>query len=322
MHRGDRAKLGEVVGIDHVKPHQGCVDCPYNHRCGIVVEKGEWTLTLRMLSPGNLLSAHVIVAARAVHTSHHVLSHIGPDAAHAYSVMLEMEVGKPPYRPDRTAMPATPQMFNLFEHRTCLRCGQWCADDTSFLLVNPLYHSPKAVCNRCLEPTPPGRCVVCFVSSKSDPKGVRSYTSEALLQHAREVQCASCTGCGRSMCIDCMADQLPFCLMYGVLPQIQRCVPKFTCGHCDRPHDLTLQPLTALEEAHSFLNQTGLGYDSELDDSDSDSDSDVELIVTLIRFLPESVDVEDQTLSFQTATGDVSMTRAKFQRLLRTAELV
>jgi hypothetical protein len=306
-HRGSSAQLGDFVGIDEMPPHRGCVDCHYNRRYGIVVRIGASSLTLRMLSRGDFPSAHVIVPKCAVYTSRHGLFQLDPDTA-AYSTMLELEVGRAPYGPARTA-----------EHcsRTCLRCLKPC-DDTSFLLVHPLYHSTKAVCKRCLETTRPGRCVVCFDPSKPDPKGL--HTPEALLQHAREVQCASCTGCGRCICTKCMAQHLPFCLKYGVLPQIRRCVPKFTCGHCDHIRDLTLPPLTlqqqALEDARSFLD-LGLGYDSGLDDCDSDSDSESDV---LIRF--EEFDPEEETLLFKTATGDVSLTRAKFQRLLRTAELV
>ena len=303
-YRGGSAKLGDVVGIDRIDPHRGCVDCPYSARHGVVVEIGESSLTLRMLFQGDLPSAHIIVPKCAVYTPSHGL------------FQLELEESES----ERALSPHTRDQVQMLEleaaleshHRRCLRCpASLCDDDdASFLLLHPLYNSGKAVCGPCLELTPRGRCVVCFVPSKPDEN---ADTSEALLQHAY------CTGCGISICMDCMACQLPFCLKYGVLPQIQRSVPKFTCGRCDSPRDLTIPPLTreqqALQDARNKLADSGFGSDSGSESDDSDSD------LELTRFV--DLDPDEMTLLFKTATcGKVWITRAKLKRLSRTSGLV
>ena len=358
---GNSADVGDVVGIDHISPHRGCINCPYSHRHGLVVAiDQDGLITVRMLSQGNLPSPHIIVPPSAVSTLCHELA--TPIPAY-YSAALAKEVGAPA----RTLIPTTPQRFKGYkynvaawssalvnfngtwmpaavalctstgqaaflaywragrsysgphtqdevridpEHGTwllCLRCNVPCDDATSFRLHSPLYHSRKAVCAACLQSAPSGfdKCVVCLVQCKpaDTPK-------EALLNHA------SCTGCGTSFCFECMAAHLPFAhIPLGMaLFRTSQYVPELTCGHCDRPHAVIPQ---ALRDARACLSLCGCVSDPDDSESNFDPDPDPDsdpVLTSLTDYNPE-----DDTLSFQTATGDhMCMSRAEFGHISRT----
>ena len=358
-HCGNSAELGDVVGIDHMPPHRSCAACPYSHRHGLVVAiDQDGLITVRMLSQRNLTSPHITVPPSAVITASHELATPIPAYTAALAKEVGVPARTPiPTTPQlfegcsykvadwtsglvnfngiwREAAVARcnstrPAAFVAYwragwshsgphsqdevridsEHERwllCLRCKVPCDDATSFRLHSPLYHSRKAVCAACLQgaPSGSGQCVACLV--QCTPAGTPE--EEAPLNHA------SCTGCGVSVCFECMAAHLPFAhLPFGLgLRRTAEHVPEFTCGHCDRPHTVIPQ---ALRDARACLSLCGCVSDSAGSDSESNFDPDSDPVLTRLT----DYDPDDDTLSFQTATGeDVCMSRAEFSHISRT----
>jgi len=108
------------VGIEAPKIHVGCMctgPCireQYHHKYAIAVSALGGEVVVRMLSKGNLPSAHIKVACSEVHTMKDTYAQVAESKE--YKRMLEMEVGPQPTRPRTAAMPTAVVKFQHIEY--------------------------------------------------------------------------------------------------------------------------------------------------------------------------------------------------------------